>query len=48
MDMKSGKSSKGALMTGVKLMLVFTGAILLAGFIQKQMDSKKATEEDAE
>jgi hypothetical protein len=46
MDMKSGKSSKGALMTGVKIVAAVAGGILLAAFIQKQLD-KKVTE-DAE
>jgi uncharacterized protein HemX len=46
MDMKSGKSSKGALMSGVKVALAVAGGILLAAFIQKQM-AAKATE-DAE
>ena len=47
MDMKSGKGSKGALMKGVYVALAVAGGILLAAFIQKQME-KKATEEDAE
>ena len=46
MDMKSGKSSKGALMTGVKIAVAVAGGILLAAFIQKQMETKAT--EDAE